>query len=393
MRIRFIGVKPSAALEKVLLANGFDFEVSTKFPKTKLTDTDLLAFAPKATSDLKSVESLRRLAPLTWIAIVVKKAQFNDHRVMNDLLKCEGKNEVWLAEHWELNFWISLQAAIGFRRDRADNLALKKENRELKEQVDELLTRSKKLVEQLEKDVDLAFNIQRSILPKVSPHIPGISLAVKYLPAAGLGGDYYDIFEFGDRKRFGILLADSKTHGMAAALLGVLLKVRLEEMKDRFPDSQSFVEFINREILEHQKNLAALSLLYGIFDRSTLTFSFTSAGNLRPILWRAGKAVPVEIAGNPALGGTTQFAFRENQVTLSPGDLLVFFTDGLDTALGNAQKKLLEVLKTKSASPHPLEIQNELIATINQTVEKKSLKDDITLIHFSVDERALYVAK
>ena len=399
MRILFIGLKPSSALEKVLLSNAFHVDTAAKIPaKAPKHKFDLIAYAPKTKIKASEFATLRKFAPSAWIAIAVKKAKLSDTRVVNELLKCESKNDVWIEELWENQFWFSLQSAVLHKTGRIELQSLREENKSLQMQYNELLSRSSQLVDQLERDVGLASNIQRSVLPKFSPNIPGISLAVKYVPAAGVGGDYYDIFEFVDGKRFGILIADSKTHGMAAALLSVLLKVRLEEMKDRFPDSRSFVEFLNREIHEHQKELASLSLLYGILDRTTLTFQFTVAGHLRPILWRAGELAPVNVAANPPLGESDHFGFRENSLALKPGDLLIFYTDGLNVplALGkgdeNVPQRLVEILKSKKLPPEPLEIQNELMAIIDRYVEKKALKDDVTLIHFSVNERALYLA-
>jgi serine phosphatase RsbU (regulator of sigma subunit) len=219
---------------------------------------------------------------------------------------------------------------------------------------------------------------------------------VKYLPAAGLGGDYYDIFEMGDRKHFGVLIADSKTHGMAAALLSVLLKTRIEEMKDRFPESRAFVEYLNAEIQQmNQKALSQLALLYGIFDRSTLTFRYTSAGHLKPLLWRGGRPEPLPPVSNPPLGGVDRFAFRECAVTLRPGDLLIFHTDGLEGPLTDrhpsAFEKMVEILKDKEPRPDPLDVQNELMALVDRSIERKPLEDDLTMIHLSIDEKTLYI--
>ena len=101
---------------------------------------------------------------------------------------------------------------------------------DLRSQVNRLSTRSESLLAQLERDLSMATEVQRTLFPKETPIVPGVSVAAKYLPATGVGGDYYDIFEMGDRRFFGLLLADSKSHGMAAALLSVLLKTSINQM-------------------------------------------------------------------------------------------------------------------------------------------------------------------
>lgn len=379
MKLFFNGISPEPSLEKILLANGY--EVQKRLPKQP---PDFIVFALKYSSSWSELEKLRADFPKSWISVVVSKQQLQDSDFYHRLLKFEGKNDVWLESDWETLFWFHLQRSIETKKHLTE--------------VDHLKRASDKLVAQLEKDVGLAGNIQRSLLPKISPEIPGVTLAVKYLPAAGLGGDYYDIFEFGDKKRFGVLMADSKTHGMAASLLSVLLKVRLEEMKDRFPNSKSFVEFINREFHElDQKDLAPLALLYGILDRSSLEFQFTIAGNLRPLLWREGKVLDLKLQANPPLGTHTLTPFRETSVLLKPGDSLILHTDGLELPLATDQisafDQLVQILESKPGATHPIEVQNELMGLIDCYLEKMPLKDDLTVLHFSIDQRALYVAQ
>lgn len=398
MKLLFIGVVPDPALEKVLLSNGFAVTSVKRVPEKLPEGCDIAAIHPKSESSLKEVEKLRALGPDLWIALIVDKAKLRESDYQNALLKCDAKNDLWFSDTWQMMFWLSLQRMLQTHQALQETRKLQEEVQLLRSNYDELSQSSDRLILQLEKDVGLATNIQRSLLPKVSPEIPGVSLAVKYLPAAGLGGDYYDIFEFGDRKRFGVLLADSKTHGMAAALLSVLIKVRLEEMKDRFPNSHSFVEFVNREIQQlHKKDMAPLSLLYGILDRSTLTFRFTVAGPMRPLLWRDGKPAEFPVLGNPLLGTNDHFDFRENEVTLNPGDLMILHTDGLEAPLtqdhSTAFDKLVQILEKKKHSPDPLEVQNELMALIDRFVEKRPLADDLTVIHFAINARALYVAQ
>lgn len=394
MKILFLGVRPSEALEKVLHANRFTVILAKKGSETE-PNADLVIFAPRAASSVKETVRLRKIHPDAWIAVVASRKWLRDAAAMNALVQCETKDDVWLEDTWEALFWLGLQRAMVHGKRQREMKALQHETRSLKSHYAELSQSSDRLIRQLEKDVGLATNIQRSLLPKVHPSIPGVSVTVKYIPAAGLGGDYYDIFEMGDRKHFGILMADSKTHGMAAALLSVLLKTRIEEMKDRFPDSKSFVEYLNQEIQGmQQKELSQLALLYGILDRSSLTFRFTVAGHLKPLLWRSGAPEAIAIAQNPPLGGIDHFTFRENSVSLKPGDLLILHTDGLEAPLTqnspSAFEKMAQILKEKHPTPDPLEVQNELMALIDRFTERKPLQDDLTLIHLSIDERALY---
>lgn len=392
MRLLFLGIDPSNDLKRVLLSQGFDVVTSKKpLPQENF---DLVAYAPKQVAQISELTEIRKAHPATWLALIIEQKWLKDATTVNTILNHKEKNEVWISSLWESTFWFSIQSLLHHQKIRAELDHAEDRCHRLQKELESISRSSEGLIKKLERDVALASSIQRSILPKTAPEIPGASLAVKYIPAAGLGGDYYDIFEFGDKKRFGLLLADSKSHGMAAALLSVLLKVRLEEMKDRFPDSKTFVEHIDREIqLVQQKDLAALSLLYGILDRSSLTFQYTSAGPLRPLLWRLGEPVALTSAINPQIGGVDRFSFQENFIRLQPGDLLVFHTDGLEAPLeGKAAAAITEFLKKTNSQTDPREIQNEVMALIDRYVEKKELPDDVTVIHLSIHERTLYLA-
>lgn len=385
MKLTFVGVKPSQPLQRLLLANGFGVTYHATVPKGfSPKKTDLVAVMARDKGFPELIKKWRSQAPHVWIAVVVTKPWFTIPAKINLLIQCEEKNDVWIKDVWEQMFWFSLQKYFQYRH--------------VTTRLAELNHRSQDLVAKLEKDVALASSVQRSLLPKVSPEIPGVNVAVKYMPSQGLGGDYYDIFEFEDRKKFGIVLADSKGHGMAATLLSVLLKVRIEEMKERFPDSLSFMNYLTEEIQQvHKKDMPPMSLLYGVLDRTTLQFTYTSAGEIRPLVWRGGEALDVAHESNTSLGGTEPLKLRETSVSLRPGDLLLLHTDGLMHVLSARKKKpietLVEVLKAQPRNPDPLEVRNELLALVDSYTDKTPLEDDLTLIHLAVDDRILYMAK
>ncbi|MBI4406280.1 MAG: SpoIIE family protein phosphatase [Deltaproteobacteria bacterium] len=398
MKILFLHMRPSRMLTNALVSNGFSVETASSLPRQKLNEPDLIAFAPRKSSELKLLKHISECFPRSFVALAISVKWIKQPKVLSVLLNRTDVHDLWLLENWEHTLWFSLQKMFQHRNLTIELEHAKEQCQTLKSQVDELSSQSKLLVEHLERDIELAANVQRALLPKVSPEIPGVSLTVKYLPSTGAGGDYYDIFEFGDKKRFGILIADSKTHGLAASLLSVLIKVRLEEMKERFPDSKTFVDFLNHELQKvYEKNMASLSLLYGIIDRTSLTFQYTIAGDFKPILWRLGESAPLAICANPPLGGVDHYPFRENYLTLKPGDLLILHTDGLIKPLSEpnstAHDKIVQILKSTEPAPDPLNLQNELLALVEKYTDQTNLEDDLTLIQLYIHERTLYLAQ
>ncbi len=368
------------------------------FPKKAASDPfQIIVYAPKTPQDFAKGSSLRTLYPNAWIAVSLKDAwvatlakEENPASYFDEILGAPFEDAVvrLSLSHWTRH--VESREKVTELETSAESLRL---------QCEDLERLSGQLVRQVERDVELASRIQRSLHPKLIPTLPGIFLKAKFLPAAGTGGDYYDIFQFGDG-RLGILLADSKSHGMAASLLTVLIKIRLEEMKERFFDTHTLVEHINREIQAvHGKEISSVSLLYGILDRKSLTFQYTVAGPLGPLLWRLGEMAPLNTVVNPALGEVSDYSFQESFISLKPADLLVFSTDGLDaplaagqTAHSNRIQSLAEILKAATEPGDLLSTQNEILSHVDRHTESSPLPDDITLIQLLIDSQTLYVA-
>jgi len=390
MRIYLAGLRLTHTLRRAMIASG------VTLVEKPAAGVDLIGFAPRSLTLLDEARALREAAPGAHLCIAVPARRLHEAKWMQALLE-SPRDEVWVIEHWQEQFWLSAQKALLGRLAEKRATNAEAQLAELKRHYEELSASSTRLIRQIERDVSLATDIQRSLLPRRSPRIPGVAITAKFVAAAGVGGDYYDVFELDDRKRLGVLMADSQTHGIAAALLSVLLKTRIEDMKDRFPDSKSFMEYLNREIREHHgDSLAQTAILYGILDRLSLSFRFTSAGHLRPLVWRDGQSVSVPPSHNPPIGAADQYSFEETVVDLRPGDLLFLHTGGLagplGTVGGDTTPALRSLLGKFTARPDPLEVQNELLALVRRFQEGKTLDDDITMLQISIDEKVFYVA-
>lgn len=354
---------------------------------TKAVDSQIIIYGVHSLDELKQFASQTQAHTSVYRVIVTPKTLLLDKSFRETLSLSPPPNSIWTKEDWELLFTLNIRHFHSWKKNQEDTHSL------------ELLSeKTKQLIQQFEKDLGLAESIQQMLLPKVEPGIPGISLAVKYLPASGLGGDYYDIFELEDKKRFGLLVADSQTHGMAAALLTVLLKLRIEELKNDFPDSKSLVTHLNEQIKSVQSaSTTGLNLIYGILDRTNLKFEFCTAGPLRPLLWRNSKLITLTQDPNPPVGQSEQHTYNQNVFQLLPGDLLLFNTNGLEAPFRARGLSLTEGISDAFSGVQgsdPVLFQNELLAQINRYKEaEEELPDDITLIQLAVDQKAIYLAQ
>lgn len=294
-------------------------------------------------------------------------------------------------EDWEETFTCNFPALIAHLHLRTTQKQQHEEMIFLSKQIEQLLS-------QFQEDVELATKIHHQLLPSSDLKFPGISVTSKYLPAAGLGGDYFDVFDLKDKRHLGVLIADSQTHGMAAALLSTLLKIRLEDIKERGSLSESLMNQLNCELYQvHQSKLPGLDLTFGLLDRTTLSFEYASAGSLRPLIWNYPTFSELPCSETPPLGINPNYVYTTKTIQLKPGDLLFFHTNGLEAIFGKKGNPLRTNLAEVFASikkMDPVDFQTELLAQINRFQEEQSeLPDDITLVQLLIDKKTLYLTQ
>jgi sigma-B regulation protein RsbU (phosphoserine phosphatase) len=185
--------------------------------------------------------------------------------------------------------------------------------------------------ERLEREMHLAAEIQRQILPKGLPVVPGYSLTGWYRPARQVGGDYYDIFPHRDG-RVGLLVGDVSGKGMPAALMVSTLHSALRLLMDHLAFGPALLERVNRHIVESSAANKFITMLLAELDPRTGVLTYMNAGHNPGILLRVGGAVEQLGAGGLPLGLLPEARFQSRALTLEPGDLLCLYSDGITEA-------------------------------------------------------------
>ena len=206
---------------------------------------------------------------------------------------------------------------------------------ELRSRLQELEAAQAELVqkERLEHELELAKQVQQSVLPRHFPNYPGYTFAAANLPARQVGGDFYDVIRL-DKAHFGMLIADVSDKGMPAALYMALTRSLILAEAHRSKSPKTVLENVHRLLLELGQTDMFVSVFYAVIETQTGDMRYTRAGHERPLLACAGQISP--LAGNrTVLGilGPDDLHLEEHSINLQAGDRLILFTDGiLDTS-------------------------------------------------------------
>jgi len=244
------------------------------------------------------------------------------------------------------------------------------------------------LAERMDKDLDLARNIQRGMLPKTLPEPKGWSCAAANLPYQAVGGDLYDLWmarEEGAGERLHLVVGDISGKGLPASLMMTQLSAFLRATADhRVRDWGRLAERVNRRMNEVRDGNRYTTLVAGSINPETGDLHYVNGGHNPPLLVRAqGGAERLEPTG-PMVGLFPGATFREGRAHLDPGDVLVIFTDGLVEAenargeeLGDA--RLAEVVRNNLHEDADRLFELLLVEAFQHLGEGR-FRDDVTLV-------------
>lgn len=180
-----------------------------------------------------------------------------------------------------------------------------------------------------------AESYQRALLPETLPSLPRLSMVAHYVPAAGrraICGDFYDYVPLRDG-RVAVVLGDVCGIGPQAATDAALTRYTLRSFATQESDPGALLEEMNPLIFKQMETERFVRLLIGVLDPERAVFSYANAGHVPPVLYRA-KSAEVEWLGEGGLvlGVDENASYKTARLELYPGDMLVFYTDGVTEA-------------------------------------------------------------
>lgn len=315
-------------------------------------------------------EALARISKLATVGL--EQGQDQD-TIITELNKCSGG-------------WIPVEITIRlvtFNKEMY-GVAVARDITERKRAEKMLLENSRML-----RDMELAQQIQLSLLPSAPPELPGVVLAGCCVPAAHVGGDYYDYYRRKDGL-FDMVIADVSGHSIGAALMMVEFRALLRSRVHSFSTTGEILTVLN-DLLYEDLNQSGLfiTLFFIKYDPLSHTLSYSNAGHTLPLLIRMDGGHCRELdAEGLILGVSKGVEFEEKQIRMQTGDLLVLHTDGIVESENSASEhfgidRLRAIVQARRFEP-----PQAIIAAVLQEVSlfrgTTPQGDDVTMIVMKV---------
>ncbi len=185
-----------------------------------------------------------------------------------------------------------------------------------------------KQLKEINLELEMARQIQLSILPQDTPKIAGLKIAAKYIPMTSVAGDFYD-FIVVDERRVGMLIADVSGHGLPSALIASMLQVALSGQTNNAEDPTKVLLGLNKALCgKFERNFVTAA--YVFVNMETRTLKYAGAGHPPILLWQKSEKKGRELSENGLfLGMFPEAEYVSKEISFGENDRLVLYTDGV----------------------------------------------------------------
>jgi len=239
-------------------------------------------------------------------------------------------------------------------------------------------------MQRLERELNVAQQIQMSMLPKIHPTYAGWDFAALYEPARIVGGDFYDFFELPDG-RLGIVVADVADKGIPAAIFMALSRTTIRATALPCCTPAEALLATNRVILQETHSNMFLTVFYTLLDPATGNLMYANGGHNRPVVWRAESQSFEELrAPGVIIGALDGIRIENRECSLASGDIAVFYTDGVTEAMNADLEEFGETRMRTVIAEHVHEsaqaIVDALMCAVAEFEGLAPRSDDVTIV-------------
>jgi len=261
----------------------------------------------------------------------------------------------------------------------ADQAALAVDNARLVEQEIEK--------ERLARELAIAREVQRKLLPQELPKVEGLTVAASSVSAQEVGGDYYDFVQISDHK-WAFIVGDVSGKGTSAAFYMAELKGVFRSLSPLTDSPLKFLEYANAALANSMEKNVFISVVYGVLDIEKEVFTLARAGHCPVVaIGQTGDARYLRTDGlglGLDRGQLFTKVLREETIKLNPGDVFVLYTDGVVESRSEAgeefgYERLMEAVRRHHSKPAS-DLHSALLADLNRFLGEKTYGDDMTLL-------------
>jgi sigma-B regulation protein RsbU (phosphoserine phosphatase) len=254
----------------------------------------------------------------------------------------------------------------------------------------------------MEQEMLAAREIQQKLLPSGPMTVPGIAVTAFCEPAREVAGDYFDFLPISPTK-LGVLIADVSGKGLPAGLYMAQLKVLVQSLARTHTSPREFLKAVNRVVADNIDSKSFITMSYGVIDLDLKQMAFARAGHC-PLI-RVPGAAPAGLRRSELIapdglvlglkiddGAMFDRMVEEVMVPLAPGDLIVFYTDGISETMNDAfdcygEPRLAKVLEQYAHLPFE-QLRSFIFADLRAFAGDADQHDDMTMILLKVDDLA-----
>jgi serine phosphatase RsbU (regulator of sigma subunit) len=316
--------------------------------------------------DMTGVDFLRQTLPLLPNAVRVILTGFVDADVLMEAIN-SCKVYRYIVKPWDPpDMLLTVERGLEAHR-------LSKENEQYRK---ELIRR-----ERLARELEIAREIQRYILPSRCPELDGYEMGVEYHPAREVGGDLYD-FEH-DAHTLRIVIGDVSGKSIPSALYGAVFSGQLRTLFSGKPAPAEALQILNNNLVARYRSANYISVAFCQVDLGSGTCVLANGGMPFPFLIRGDAIEQVQIPGVP-LGLLDGVSHEERRFQLQPGDTLILASDGISDAVNEEgefydRARFMESIRAHSNERIAGCLKN-LLSELRQFIGNAELSDDITLL-------------
>jgi serine phosphatase RsbU (regulator of sigma subunit) len=321
------------------------------------------------------VEDLRASDPTHWAPTWLRAEGFRGHAVLPLIAEDDAIGALVINDR---NPRLITDDELRFLQLMANQAAIAIESARLQEE--------ERARQRLEEELALGRQIQLSLLPEATPSLPGWQIVAKYRSARQIGGDFYDFLELSkDPLRLGMVIADVSDKGVPAALFMAMCRTMIRSIGFSGKNPAHVLVRTNELMLKESRADLFLGAIYAILEPESGRLVYANGGHSRPLWYHHQANEIIELRSDGIiLGMFDEVSIEEKEMMIGPGDILLFYTDGVtdatdDTGALYGKDRLLQIIaecKDESAA----QIAETVLEAINQFTGPTPQSDDLTIL-------------